>query len=333
MKWIHKRVLQSVLTIYLTITISFAMIRFIPGGPIDFIKAQLRQQGVSPGNMDKMMEVYANLNPSKPLWVEYLNYILSVIQGDFGESLFFAGTVGEILAGAVPWTVFLMSISIFWIYLVGIVLGTAMAYRESGAFDASFSVFSLVSNSVPYYIVALILLFVLGFDLGWFPTTGRMNDAVDPGLTYPFIAGALHHAFLPAVSLVLTGFGGIALAMRGNSIRVLGEDYIRVARLRGLGDQRVAFRYVGRNSILPLYTSFMISMGYLFGGSVVLETIFKYNGLGFYLFRAISSRDYPLMMGAFILITVAVVISIFIADMTYGYLDPRAKRGDVRESY
>jgi peptide/nickel transport system permease protein len=121
--------------------------------------------------------------------------------------------------------------------------------------------------------------------------------------------------------------------MRGNSIRVLGADYLRVAHLRGLGDQRVAIRYVGRNSVLPLYTSFLISIGYLFGGSVVLETIFRYQGLGFYLFQAISTRDYPLMMGGFIMITIAVVVAMFLGDLTYGKLDPRAEQGGSHESY
>ncbi|WP_276253073.1 ABC transporter permease [Halomontanus rarus] len=300
---------------------------------MDYLRSQIRQQGGNPENMDQLLEAYANINPSEPLWREYLNYMVSIHQGNFGESLFHSGTVGEILADAVPWTVFLMTISILSIYIIGITLGAVMAYYESGLFDNASSVIAIVSNSIPYYVVALVFLFFFGFDLGWFPTVGRANDMVDPGLTFSFLAGVLNHAFLPAISLVLTSFGGIALAMRGNSIRVLGEDYIRVAHLRGLGDKRVAIRYVGRNSILPLYTSFLISVGYLFGGSVVLETIFRYQGLGFYLFEAISTRDYPLMMGGFIMITVAVVIAMLIGDLTYGMLDPRAEQGGSHESY
>ena len=333
MKWLHKRILQAVLTIYTTITLSFVMIRLIPGGPMDYLRAQIRQQGGNPGNMDQLLETYANINPSEPLWREFLNYMVSIHQGDFGQSLFHSDPVAGILTDAIPWTVFLMTISILAIYVIGIALGATMAYYESGLFDNVSSVIAIFSNSIPYYVVALVLLFYFGFDLGWFPTVGRANDAVDPGLTYAYLAGVLAHVFLPATSLILTGFGGIALAMRGNSIRVLGEDYIRVAHLRGLGDQRIATRYVGRNSVLPLYTSFLISVGYLFGGSVVLETIFRYEGLGFYLFEAISSRDYPLMMGGFIMITIAVVVAMFVGDLTYGKLDPRAEQGGTHESY
>lgn len=333
MKWLHKRILQAILTIYATITLTFVMVRLIPGGPMDYLRAQIRQQGGNPGEMDQLLEAYANVNPSQPLWREYINYMVSLHQGDFGQSLFHSGSVAEILADAVPWTVFLMTISILSIYVLGITLGAVMAYYESGVFDNVSSLVAIVSNSVPYYVVALILLFYFGFDLGWFPTVGRANDTVDPGLTFPFLAGVLNHAFLPAISLIVTSFGGIALAMRGNSIRVLGEDYIRVAHLRGLGDQRIAIRYVGRNSVLPLYTNFLISVGYLFGGSVVLETIFRYQGLGFYLFEAISTRDYPLMMGGFIMITVAVVIAMLVGDLTYGKLDPRAEQGESHESY
>jgi peptide/nickel transport system permease protein len=121
--------------------------------------------------------------------------------------------------------------------------------------------------------------------------------------------------------------------MRGNSISVLGNDYLRVARMRGLSERRIATNYVAKNAILPMYTGLMISIGFMFGGSIILEEIFRYRGMGYYVFTSIGSRDYPLMMGGFITITVAVVISIFIADLTYGKLDPRVRRGDEREAY
>jgi peptide/nickel transport system permease protein len=151
---------------------------------------------------------------------------------------------------------------------------------------------------------------------------------VTPGVNLPYIKGVLHHAALPILSQVVIT-GGIALQMRGNSIRVLGEDYLRVARLRGLSDYLIATRYVGRNAVLPIYTGLMISIGAMFGGAVVLETIFKYRGMGYYLVRAVQTRDFPLMMGAFTMIAVAVVIALLIADITYGQLDPRAGRGEV----
>jgi peptide/nickel transport system permease protein len=158
-----------------------------------------------------------------------------------------------------------------------------------------------------------------------------MSSGTEASLSVTFLVDALWHAAMPIASFVVTTFGLQALAMRGNSIRVLGEDYLRVARLRGLPDRRIGIMYVGRNAILPLYTEFMIAIGFMFGGSIILEQIFSYPGIGFYLFQSISSRDFPLMMGTFIVITLSVTLAVYVADLTYGLVDPRA--GGDNESY
>jgi peptide/nickel transport system permease protein len=167
----------------------------------------------------------------------------------------------------------------------------------------------------------------MGSHVDSVPTGGKYNPDVAVGPTPEFLASAPYYATLPILSFVVSAVGGIALAMRGNAISVLGEDYLRVADLRGLPERRIALRYVARNAVLPLYTQLMISMGYIFGGSVVLETIFRYPAAGYYMLQAIEARDSPLMMGVFIAITIAVVIGVFVADLTYGFLDPRASAG------
>ena len=161
----------------------------------------------------------------------------------------------------------------------------------------------------------------------------RLSPGVTPGLSVRFVTDALYHAFLPIVSLVISGAGLQALAMRGSSIQVLGEDYVRVARLRGLPDRRISVWYVGRNAILPMYTGFLTLIGFNLGGSVILEQIFTYPGVGYYLFQGLQNRDYPLMMGIFLVITTALVLSVFIADLSYGMIDPRVKSGDSSEAY
>lgn len=141
----------------------------------------------------------------------------------------------------------------------------------------------------------------------------------------------LYHAVLPILSLVLTSFGGIALSMRANSIQTLGSDYIRGARLRGLSDFRISYRYVARNAILPLYTGLLIQIGFMFGGAVILEQIFSYRGVGYLMLDATLRQDYSVMMGAFMIITIAVVGGVFVADLTYGRLDPRIQTGGENE--
>jgi peptide/nickel transport system permease protein len=208
-----------------------------------------------------------------------------------------------------------------------------MAYLEGTRFDTSSYVVSMFLNSVPYYVAAIIFVYVVSIQLGMLPQSGRYASGLDPGLNLDFIVSALRHAILPIVSLVVTGFGGVAITMRGNAVQEIGEDYIRVAHLRGVPGKRIATRYVGRNAVLPMYTNFMISIGFMFGGSVILEEIFAYEGLGLYLLQAINARDYPLMMGTFLIIALAVLVCILIADLTYSKIDPRISDQGSREAY
>lgn len=330
MNWYVKRMFQSLFTIVAVVTLSFAIIRLMPGGPMDFLRARLMEQntGMSQEEVNGIVEAYTNVQPDEPLWVQYVDYFSSLATGDLGTSLWYNEPVAEILGGALPWTAFYMSIALFLMFGIGILLGAVMGYKEGSRFDFSMTVASTVLNSIPYYVAAIMLVYVFGYQFGVFPTGGRYASGVDMGFTLEFVGSAVMHAALPIISLVVTEFGFQALSMRGNSIRVLGEDYLRVARLRGLAENRIAIRYVGRNAVLPMYTQFMIAVGFMFGGSVILEEIFSYPGVGYYIYGSVQSRDYPVMMGGFIIITIAVVLGILIADLTYGKLDPRAGSAD-----
>lgn len=330
------RIGQAVLTIYVVTTLSFAMIRLIPGGPIDYIKAQMARQMVQGGgsiNTEVLQRVkdLTNINPNAPLHVQYFNYMSSLLQGDFGQSIWFGEPVSVVIGDALPWTLFLMVLSATAMFGIAILLGGVMAYYEGTMFDNSMTILETLSGTIPYYVFALFLLEIGAYTLGIFPERGRMTIGTTPGLNWPFMSGVLLHAFLPFLSMVLAGFGGPALQMRGNSINILGSDYLRVGRLRGLQERTLATQYVVRNAVLPLYTGFLISLASLFGGSVILERIFKYPGMGYYLVTAFRARDYPLMMAGFILLTTATVIGVFVADMTYGLLDPRIETGGAND--
>jgi len=331
---ILNRVGRAIFTGFAVVTLTFGMIRLMPGGPLDYMKGQLLQNNpdMSQEEVNNVVQSYVNVNPDAPIYAQYIEYLTGVATGDLGQSVYYQESVSVIIADALPWTVFVMTMSIGLMFGLAIVVGALMGYAEGSKFDVASSVMGIVLTSIPYYVAAVLLVYVLGFQWGWFPTGGRMASDTTVGLNVPFIAGIFYHAALPIASVVLTGFGGWAIDMRGNSIRVLGEDYLRVARLRGLPPKRIALRYVGRNAILPMYTAVLIGIGFVFGGSVILEEIFSYHGVGYYMFQAISSRDYPLMMGAFLVITLAVVVAVFIADLTYHKVDPRAG-GMNRESY
>lgn len=339
-RWYVQRTLQALFTVYLVVTLTFVMIRLMPGGPMDYMKAQLLQTtsgAVSQAEMQRInaqVETYVNIQPDQPIWIQYVDYMGSLLHGDLGQSVWFGEPVSQIIANALPWTLFLMSTSLLLSFTLGIALGAALAYLEGTNWDLGLTTFAMTINSIPYYVVAILLVYVTGFQLEWFPTSGRLPSGVEPGLTLAFFGGLIHHAVLPVFSLVVTGVGGRAMGMRGNSIRVMGEDYVHVAQLRGLNPSWITLSYVARNAILPMYTNLLIAIGFLFGGSIILEEIFSYFGVGYYLIRAISARDYPLMMGCFLVITIAVVIGIYVADLTYGKLDPRVEQGGrSNESY
>jgi len=331
-----QRFVQLIITAVSVITFSFAVIRLMPGGPMDYLRAQLSANmgsGRTQEEINSIVEAYVSVNPDAPIYVAYINYLTDILQGDLGRSVWYDRPVAGIIAEALPWTVFIMLVSLVLTFAIGIVLGALMAYFEGERIDSVGSITSVVLTSIPYYIFALVLLFLLAYQTEFFPTGGLHSNDTTAGLNLAFILSALHHGTLPIVSLVLTGFGGWALSMRGNAIRVLGEDYLRVAELRGISDYRISMKYVGQNAILPMYTGLLISIGFMFGGAVILEEIFKYPGLGYYILRSVETRDYPLLMGGFIVITMAVLVSILFADLTYGKIDPRASGGEDRETY
>lgn len=330
MKWFLKRVGLAVATIYAVITLTFVLIRFLPGGPADFLASQIQRKTgrkLNPEQLERMVNQYVSFDPTQPVWKQYVDYMSSLLQGDFGTSLYYNEPNAQIIGEALPWTVFVMGIAITTMFAIGILLGATMAYKEQSAFDTFFTGLGTILNSIPYFLAAIALLYVLGYVYGIFPTRGKIGEGVETGVTLEFVASAFYHAALPALSVILTGTGGIALAMRGNSISVLGEDYVRVAQLRGLSTQTIVNSYVMRNAILPMYTSLLIAIGFIFGGSIILERIFVYQGVGYYLFQAVQARDYSLMMAAFIMISITVIFAILFADLTYGKLDPRVGVG------
>ncbi|WP_227378710.1 ABC transporter permease subunit [Haladaptatus halobius] len=332
--WLIKRLGQAVLTIVAVFHLTFFLVRFMPGNPYQAMVAQLMSQ--YPGQTEtarQIAELRMNIAPNDPLYVQYFNYMGELLQGDLGYSISQSEPVNQILAEAVPWTIFYMSIAMVITFTLSICLGAVMAYYEGSRFDTAMTLVAVIESSTPYYVAALLLSFVLAYQLKIFPTGARYPGGAEIGLNADFIIGALYHAALPILSLIVTG-AAASLSMRGNSISTLGADFIRVAQLRGLPPTRIALRYVMRNALLPLYTGLLLTIGFMIGGSLILEEIFKYRGMGYYMLEGVNNRDYPLMVGGFLVITVTVVVSMLVADITYSRIDPRAKaEGSNQEVY
>ncbi|MFC4551132.1 MULTISPECIES: ABC transporter permease [Halorussus] len=328
MNYYLRRMARIPLTVLAVATFTFGLIRLLPGGPFTQLRIQLIRRGVPVEQVNARIEALQNIRPDAPLWQQYLDYLVGLAQLDLGRSISLNQPVMDVLARALPWTVFLVVTSTVLMFVIGVLIGSVQAYWEGSRFDQLTSGGSIFLMSVPYYIFAVILLFFLGFQWNVFPTGDAVARGVEAGLNLAYITSVLRHAALPIIAFTIGGIGSTALNMRGNGIQVLGEEYVEVARLRGLSDGRIATQYVAKNAILPMYTGLLLLIGFRLGGTVVLEQIFSYPGLGYYLIQAVNANDYPLMMGCFLVITVTLVVAVCIADLTYGLIDPRISAGD-----
>lgn len=340
MNYYLRRVGHAVLTLFVVMTLAFVMFRALPGNPYQSIRQQIIDQCALSGQIcdlqtiNRLLEQRIGQRPTGPLWQQYLRFLENYfVHQDFGRSIWQQEPVFEILFKAMPWSVFLSIYGLALGFTVNVVLGAFMAYKEGSWFDSGSTITVIVLQSVPYYAVALFSLSVLAFQMDIFPDGGQTTPGTTPGVNLAYMWGVVEHSALPILTQFVVGFGAGALAMRGNSIRVLGEDYLRVGRLRGLSSQRLSTRYVARNAVLPMYTGLMISISSLFSSSVITEQIFNYPGVGWFTFAALENRDYPLLMGAFVFFTGLTILGILIADLTYGFIDPRVRSGGTRESY
>ncbi|WP_136689395.1 ABC transporter permease [Halorhabdus amylolytica] len=334
MNYYLRRFLRVIVTIWAVATFTFALIRLLPGGPLVQLRAQLIRSGASPERVETLIQSYTKIQPDAPIYVQYFDYITSLVQGDLGESISTGRSVGEVVGGALPWTLWIAIATTILVFALAIVWGAIMAYFEGSNFDLASSSASILAASMPFYVLAMLLIIIVGYEFGWFPTRFRIDPNLEaPVFSVAFVGSALYHSVLPIASMVLTGAGLQVLAMRGNSISVLGKDFVTVARLRGLSDRRISITYVARNAILPMYTSMLLSVGWYLGGTVIVEEIFTYRGIGYYMYEGLESRDYPLMMGIFLILTSTLVIGVFVADLTYGLVDPRIQTGDQSESF
>jgi peptide/nickel transport system permease protein len=340
MRYYIRRVGQGIITLLVSTFITFSLYRLMPGGPLEAITQRLIQQMRRDGGqvntevIARRAENLTGINPDKPIPLAFYEYIEGIVlRQEFGTSIVFQEPVFEVLFRAMPWSIFISVYGLLLGFTAMIFIGSLMAWKEGTRIDSGLTVFVLVMNSIPYYVGAIVMLIVLGYQFELFPTGGRYPANVEPGFNIPFMIGMMRHAALPIMSSFIIGFAGGSLGMRGNSVRIMGSDYLRSAEIRGLSTNRILTRYLTRNAILPIYTGMMIGIAGLFSSSVITETIFQYPGVGYYMLEAIELQDYPLVMGAFIFFSILTIIGILVADFTYGLIDPRAGTGADRESF
>jgi peptide/nickel transport system permease protein len=327
------RVGKAILTIYLVTTFTFFLVRLMPGNPVQAFIANLVQvQGLTYEQAQQQAASLFSFDLNAPLWLQYLHYMGNLLHGDLGVSIVSTGTpVRTMILQYLPWTLFSVGIALFISFILGVGLGMLMAYNRNSLLDNVLTVVSSLIHAIPNYLLAILIVVFLGIQLKLVPFTamrGAISPGVQPSLSLHFVGDALFHAALPIAVYVLTTVGSWMLRMKSSTNDALGEDYVTVARARGLRDSRIVSAYVGRNALLPLVSILAISAGYIVGGSILIEQIFVYQGIGWILGQSITSRDYTVMQGVFLIITIAVVVSNLLADVLYGALDPRVRLGE-----
>jgi len=316
-----KKVMIAILTILISLVVMFLVIQNMPGDPVDIMKKESVQYEIA----YQRAKAILNYDPDKPLLQRFFDYSKGIISGDLGNSLAYKKSVVSIIKDALPWTLLVASLSLFLSFSVGILLGIFIAWKRKKFLNYSLIIYQSILGAIPNYVVAYLLVFLFSVTLKWLPARGAYSTSVTVGFNLPFILDVLKHAVLPVMAFFLTTVSGWIFSMKANSLSILGEDYIVYAQVRGLSNRRILFSYLSKNAILPMITNLAISFGLLFGGSPLIENLFLYPGVGYFLNNAIAKRDYTLMQGMFFVIILMVVVSSLIAEFLYKYLNPRLR--------
>lgn len=324
-KYYGEKVLWYVFTFICALVLNFFLPRLMPGNPIATIVADATAGVTDATAIKQIQQQYTErfgLDKSYP--EQFVIYVGNLLKGDMGTSFSqYPRTVSDIIGSSVGWTLMLQIPAILVGWLLGNLLGAVAAYVRKGVDKVVMPVFMFMSN-MPAFGMALILLFVFAVNLKWAPSGGGYGFDLIPSMSWTFIASCIQHWILPFCSVVLITIGGQAIGMRSMSIYELNADYVKYSRFLGIKDAKIV-RYVFRNAMLPQVTGLALSFGTMIGGNIIAETVFSYPGIGTTLLGAINGRDYPLLSGCTLIITVMVLIANLAIEILYGFIDPRIK--------
>ncbi len=323
MRYMLERLGFYALAGWAALTLNFFLPRLMPGDPATALFARFRGR-LAPEAMQALRETFGLTEA--PLLAQYFTYLGHVLRGDFGVSVaYYPSPVSQVIGTGLVWTVFLAGTAVVVSFVLGTLLGVIAAWRRRGWLDTWLPSALVFLGAFPYFWLAMVALYVLGFILGWFPLGHAYADDRTPSLSLAFLVDVLRHAVLPVGTIVIATLGGWLLSMRNTMITVLGSDYVNLARAKGLAPSRVMLRYAARNALLPSVTGFGMALGFVLGGSLLTEIVFSYPGQGYLLVQAVRNQDYPLMQGIFLVITLAVLGANWLVDLVLLWLDPRTR--------
>lgn len=316
--YIAKRGIYSVVLIFFVITINFIIFMAMPADPISIIAGGAR---LRPEQREALIALYGL---DKPLSSRYISYVRNMFLWDFGFSYYSMRPVSNEIMERLPNTLLLMGVSTFLSVIVGTLIGIWAAHKRGKIFDILSVSGSLATWSLPTFWIGMMFLLIFGKWLGIFPIAGTMSrpPPIDP---FAKALDILWHMVLPVLTIFLFSYGNYVLLMRSAILENLTEDYITIAKAKGLDDKTILLKHALRNALLPLITQTAISIGQIFSGAMITETVFTWRGIGTYIWEAISVQDYPRLQATFYIVSLCIIVANFIADIMYGFVDPRVK--------
>src|SRR5699024_4730885 len=305
MNWVYllKRLGLMLLSLWVIATILFLIFRLMPGNPLSAY--------IDPTFTKEQQEALTKqFGLDKSLFEQYLIYMGNIFQGELGESFFYKKSVTSVMMSVLPNTIYLMIFSFVVAYVIGILFGVLLAWYRATKFEGIGLVSALITRSAPQFWVGMVLLAIFSFKLGWFPSGGVSSAGTEYTSEWDKLTSMdfYKHLVIPAVTLVIYLLGLPLLLMRSNMLDILGETYVEMAKMRGLGKLRVMFKYGARNAALPVITAMAVGIGYTIGGNVVVETVFSWPGIGRLLVDSVTASDYPLAQGAFLIVAAFMII-------------------------
>lgn len=352
--FILRRIIYSFILILLVISVNFIIFMKMPGDPTDFLMAAWSKE--SPQQRQEHEKALKELwGIGDPLEVQLIKYLRNLLTFSFGIEISGRRPISEVLAQKVPYTVLLLGLSTIVSMIIGIVWGIFVIKRRGGAFDSFSVITALILNSLPTFWIGLVLLWIFVGTLGWLPgarafpvewalptvgwpkpytaTTSYSSSAltvifsINANDAWELILGYIRHLILPLVTLTIFSYGGWLLLTRATMLETITEDYIVTARAKGLKEDSILYKHALKNASLPIITSTALSFGFILSGAIITETVFSYPGIGGWIWTAINIRDYTVLMAVFYLISLCVIIANIVADLLYGFIDPRIKYG------
>ena len=319
-----KRVLEYLVTAWIIITANFCLPRLIPGDPLLYLTGEAAgtEVTIDEATREKLRHYYAL---DQPVAKQYLHYIRGIFTGDLGQSIYFRTGVSTLIRQAIPWTLLLVITAIILSSGIGICLGVLSAWKRGGLMDKSLLISVMGITAVPSFLLAVFLQIGFSIKLDVFPVSGAMTFYSGNLSFMDRTLDILWHSMLPVLTLTIVLLGDSYVLIRNTMVNVLGTDYIFVARMKGLPEWIVMGRHALRNALLPLFTHTSLKLGLAVGGMIFIEAVFSYPGMGNLMYRSVTTHDYPVTQGVFLVITIAVLGINFFIDLLYRRLDPRIK--------